>query len=258
MEMEKLNYTEQDLKLMAVNSKQMIDLCNAKDKNAFREVQNRCRDLEKVSPEIAQELKKKAQIKQQMYDKTKNPNLFVDLVNDIQELYGRAFKLMIENFKRKSKAPIERNSFHRTGPVHNEGTLENAMAEKEENDASKSVEQSKSKPQPSNTVRLNVKEEPEYEEAQEKPFMPQEKTGLFGGKKEKAQVGKISLEELQEAQNEMNQNQQVQASEQAEREKKQMENYNKRMQERLNSKSASMSSSGMGMGMEMSRQKSKR
>ena len=70
-----INYTEQDLKLMAVNSKQMIDLCSAKDKRAFTEIQNGCRDLEKVNPQIASELKKKAQVKQQMFDKTKNLSL---------------------------------------------------------------------------------------------------------------------------------------------------------------------------------------
>ena len=240
MEMEKVSYSAEDLKMMMVNSKQMIDLCNAKDKRAFAAVQNHCKDLEKVSPSSAQELKRKALLKQQMYDKTKNPSLFAELVNDIQELYGRAFKLMIENMKRnnKNKAPVGKESFHKIGPVHNEGTLENAMAEKEEQAAVQNAQQSQPQPKPA-VSKVQLKNKPEFESVQEQE-------PLFGnatkGKGKNSQVERISFDELEKAQNEMN-TQQVQNINDDEL----MRKYNERIKKKLDS---GLNSSKSGQGLE--------
>lgn len=103
MEMEKVQYTPEDIKRMGRNGVELRDLCSAQDPAAFDQVASRCGDLEAVLPEAGKELKEKSLKEKEKYLRTKDPSCFANLINDIEELYGRAFKLMIENFQSRNK-----------------------------------------------------------------------------------------------------------------------------------------------------------
>lgn len=230
MELEKINYNEEDLKKMAVNASQMRDLCNAKQPLAFDAVETRTDDLERISPECAAELRKRNAKQKQIYKQTQNPACFAELIHDIEELYGRAFKLMIENIRAMNKAKAAKVSAVSSYNTSYEREIRNDLSSQQ---SATSVE-------------------PEQEaQAQEK-----KRFGLFGRNKDKSQkpgknVEKISLSELQSAQSEMDQ---TSSHDLSESEKARMAAYDKRVQERASSNQKSMTSSAPEMG----RQKSKR
>ena len=231
MDLEKLNYNEQDIKNMAINAADLRNRLQARDLSAFDEVSMRCSDLEKCSPEMAGELKRRSQAQKQKYKKTQDPACFAQLVRDVEELYGRAFKLMIENIRsltktknEKSTAEIVKNAAT-FQPIAN--TLEGATHDR---DAQKHI----------------VEDKAEAVVNQEK-----KRGGLFG-RKEKPDVRKISLKDLEDAQmdegQDEKQNPNGESTEEVER-RRAYEEYNKRVQERAakNKTQQTMSSSGLGM-----------
>lgn len=233
MELEKIEYTEADVKKMAVNAYQMRELCRAKDVMAFNSVYNNCSDLEKVSPECARELKEKAKKQQLKYAQTKDPNCFAQLISDIEELYGRAFKLMIENLKSASKSSASKSEHRVSSPVREAsyGVLENSSYGRETLNSTDKI--------------ATQPEKVEKQEAQEK------KKGLFDRSKPKSSVEKVSLSELQEVQSELDN---ANTNSMTESEKEKMEAYNKSIEARVKEK---QKSSSMSSTMSMGRQRSK-
>ncbi len=96
-------YNGVNIRDMAINSSNMRDCLLSGNFAGFDMVYERCKDLQKVDFESAERLKSSAMKQKLEYIRTNSPTCFAQLIVDLEELYGKAFRMMIDDYNSKSK-----------------------------------------------------------------------------------------------------------------------------------------------------------